>query len=69
MAKVKRLYRSGKNRIIAGICGGLGEYFDTDPTIVRLVWIILTLISLGVGILAYLIAWLIISKNPKHRWY
>jgi len=69
MAKVKILYRSGKNRIIAGICGGLGEYFDTDPTIVRLIWIILTLISLGVGILAYLFAWLIMSKNPKHKWY
>lgn len=69
MAKVKRLYRSGKNRIIAGICGGLGEYFDTDPTIVRLIWAIFTLISLGIGILAYLIAWLIIPRNPKHRWY
>lgn len=69
MAKVKRLYRSGKNRIFAGVCGGLGEYFDTDPTIVRLIWIILTLISFGVGILAYLIAWLIMPRNPKHRWY
>jgi len=68
MAKVKRLYRSGRNRVLVGICGGLGDYFDVDPTIVRLIWVILTLISFGMGILAYLIAWVIIPKNPKHRW-
>ncbi len=55
----KRLYRSNKNRILAGICGGLGEYFNIDPVIVRLVWIVLGLVY-GVGILAYLIAWLVI---------
>lgn len=69
MSKVKRLYRSGKNKILGGICGGLGDYFDMDPTLVRLIWIILTLISLGAGILAYLIAWVIMPKNPKHRWH
>ncbi len=67
--KVKKLYRSGKNRILAGVCGGLGDYFDVDPTIVRLAWIIFTLMSLGIGILAYLIAWIIIPRNPKHKWY
>lgn len=68
MAKVRKLHRSGKNKVLAGICGGLGDYFDVDPTIVRLIWVIFTLISFGVGVLAYIIGWVIIPKNPKHRW-
>ncbi|OGI12274.1 PspC domain-containing protein [Candidatus Micrarchaeota archaeon RBG_16_36_9] len=65
---VKRLYRSGKDRVLGGVCGGIGEYLDTDPTVIRLVWVILTLLSFGMGILAYLIAWVIIPKNPNHKW-
>lgn len=61
--EVKRLYRSKKNRIIAGICGGIGEYTGVDPVIIRLIWIVVTLITLGVGILAYLIAWLVIPER------
>ncbi|MBI4155221.1 PspC domain-containing protein [Candidatus Woesearchaeota archaeon] len=59
----KKLYRSSKNKIIFGICGGIGEYLDIDPTIIRLLWIIFTLLSLGVGILAYIIAAFIIPKK------
>jgi len=51
--------------MIAGICGGIAEYFDADPTIVRLIWAIATLISLGFGLLAYLIAWIIIPEKSK----
>lgn len=57
--KRKRLYRSSKNRIIAGICGGLGEYLKIDPTLIRLIWAF-SIIFLGFGILAYIIAWIII---------
>lgn len=63
----KRLYRSGKERILGGVCGGLGEYFDVDPTIVRLLWI-LFIFAFGTGILAYLVAWLIVPRNPHHKW-
>ena len=66
MKKRKRLYRSGKEKILGGVCGGLGDYFDVDPTIVRLLWILFSLFW-GVGILIYLIAWFIMPKNPKHR--
>lgn len=59
---IKRLYRSKKNRIIAGVCGGIGEYFNVDPTIIRLLWVILTLMG-GAGILAYIIAWIIIPEQ------
>jgi len=65
---VKRLYRSAKDRVLGGVCGGLGEYFNVDPTVVRLLWVIFTLVSLGMGILAYIIAWIIIPRNPKHKW-
>jgi phage shock protein C len=63
----KRLYRSGKERILGGVCGGIAEYFDVDPTIIRLVWI-LFIFGFGSGILAYIIAWIIIPRNPKHKW-
>jgi len=59
-----KLYRSTENKKIAGICGGLGEYFDIDPTIVRLIWIASVLIA-GTGLLAYLIAWMIIPEKSK----
>jgi len=62
MEQVKKLYRSKTNRIIAGVCGGLGEYFNIDPTIVRLIWILFSL-ALGAGIITYIIAWLIIPEK------
>jgi phage shock protein C len=62
MENPKKLYRSKNNRIIAGVCSGLGEYFNVDPTIVRLIWIIFTLLY-GVGLLGYLIAWLLVPES------
>jgi len=61
---MKRLYRSRKERMLGGICGGLGEHIDVDPTIIRLVWVVVTLLSLGTGIIVYLIAWIIIPESP-----
>lgn len=60
----KQLYRSRTNRKIAGVCGVLGEYMNLDPTVVRLIWVLLFFFA-GVGILAYLIAALIIPENPN----
>jgi len=65
--KTKRLYRSAKERILGGVCGGLGDYFDVDPTFIRLLWILFVL-AYGAGILAYLIVWFIVPRNPRHRW-
>ena len=59
----KRLYRSRRDVMIAGVCGGIAEYFDVDPTIVRLIAVVLVL-GWGSGLLAYLIAVLIIPINP-----
>jgi len=60
---MKRLYRSRTNRVIAGVCGGIAEYSNIDPTIVRLLWLLLSLIW-GSGIIAYIIAWIIIPEEP-----
>ena len=60
----KRLYRSRKNSVIAGVCGGLGEYFDIDPTIIRIIAVILALAK-GIGLLAYIIAWIIIPQRGE----
>ncbi len=61
----KRLYRSKKERILGGVCGGIAEYLDTDPTVVRLIWVLLIFFSMGGVILAYLIAWLIIPEKDN----
>ncbi len=57
----RRIYRS-RDRKIGGVCGGFAEYFNIDPTIIRLIWAIAVLVY-GTGLLAYLICWLII---PEH---
>ena len=44
-------------------CGGIGEYFGVDPTIVRLLWVLFTLISIGVGLVAYIVAWIIVPEE------
>ena len=62
---VKKLYRSRNDRILGGVCAGIGEYLDVDPTVVRLLWALFGLT--GFGILAYLFAWFIIPEKPKGR--
>ena len=59
----KRLYRSLENRMIAGVCGGIAEYMDLDPTIVRLAWVVMVF-GLGFGILEYIVAWIIVPERP-----
>ena len=59
----KRLYRSRNDRKLAGVCGGIAEYYGWDPTLVRVAWIVLTLLG-GSGILIYLIMWLVMPESP-----
>ena len=59
----KRLYKSTVDKKIAGVCGGVAEYFDLDPTIVRLIAVVLIL-GWGSGLLAYIIAALVMPNNP-----
>ncbi|WP_343206009.1 PspC domain-containing protein [Rhodanobacter sp. MP1X3] len=57
----KRLYRSRTNRTLAGVCAGIADYFGWDPTLVRIAWILLTLLG-GSGILIYVILWLVVPE-------
>jgi phage shock protein C len=63
----KKFYRSKRDRVIAGVCGGMAEYFDIDPIIVRLIALSLVL-SAGGGIIAYLIAWIAVPKEPEDQY-
>ncbi|MCI8586174.1 MAG: PspC domain-containing protein [Lachnospiraceae bacterium] len=54
--KNKRLTKSPSNRMVCGVCAGIGEYFDIDPTVIRLLWAILTVCGVGSGLLVYIIA-------------
>ena len=58
----KRLYRNQKDKIFAGVCAGVADYFNIDPVLVRLLWVIITLIW-GAGLLAYILAWIIVPKK------
>ena len=58
----KKLYRSRDDKFLAGVCGGLADYFNIDSNLIRILWIILILFK-GAGVLVYLIAWLIIPEE------
>lgn len=60
----KKLYRSTTDKKLAGVCAGLAKYFSIDVTLVRLIWAIVTLCTVGTGILAYIICALIIPEEP-----
>lgn len=62
----RHLVRSSTDRRMAGVCGGLADYFDVDPTIVRLTWVVVSIVPGAVifGVVAYLIAWFIIPQAP-----
>ena len=62
----KKLYRSKKNRMIAGVCAGLAEYFNIDPTVVRLIYILLTIFTaIAPFVIIYLIMWIIIPNQTE----
>ncbi len=61
----KKLYKSNSNKMLDGVCAGIAEYFDIDPTLIRLGWVVLTLAG-GSGILAYIICALVIPRKPEN---
>ncbi len=60
----KNLYRIREGRKIAGVCGGIADYLDVDPVVVRLIWLI-AILCCGIGALAYLIAWIVVPEEPQ----
>lgn len=61
----KKLYKSNSNKMIAGVCGGVAEYFGIDPTLIRLGWVLFCALG-GSGFLAYIIAAIIIPESPVY---
>jgi len=62
----KKLYKSSSDKVLAGVCGGMGEYFAVDSVIVRLLWVVFTLMG-GAGLIAYIIAAIIIPKDEAYN--
>ena len=64
----KRLFRSRPEARLAGVCGGIGVFFNLDPVLIRLAWVALTLMT-GVvpGLVAYVVAWIIVPQEPAPR--
>lgn len=62
--QVKKLYRAPKkDSMIGGVCAGIANYFEVDPTLIRLGWAFLTLMSFGAGVLAYIIFWIVVPRK------
>lgn len=59
----KKLFRLRTNKVVGGVCGGLGEYLGIDPVIIRIIWAALIFMH-GFGLIAYIIAWIIIPEEP-----
>jgi phage shock protein C len=61
----KTLYRTHQGRMVAGVCSGLGEYFGVDPNLIRVIFLVLTVFTAGVGVLIYLLAWIVIPEEGE----
>jgi phage shock protein PspC (stress-responsive transcriptional regulator) len=64
MSETRRLYRSRSDKILCGVCGGVASYVRVDPTIVRLLWVAITVLSPPLGLILYIVACLIIPEEP-----
>jgi len=63
----RRIYRSYESKMLGGVCGGLGEYFDIDPTVIRIIAIISLFVSGGMTFIAYIVAWMIIPMKDESK--
>jgi phage shock protein PspC (stress-responsive transcriptional regulator) len=63
MSSTRKLYRSRTNRKLAGVCGGLAQYFNTDATLIRVLFVVLALLG-GPGLVIYLVLWIVVPEEP-----
>lgn len=63
-AQVRKIYRSRRDRVIAGVCGGIAEYFNIDPVWVRIGWVLSVLLK-GLGLIAYVLCWILIPEKEE----
>ena len=62
----KKLYKIEQGRVFCGVCGGIGEYLNIDPTLVRLIWLLCSLASCGTGLVIYIVAAVIMPENDGY---
>jgi len=62
---MKRLYKSDTNKKVSGVCAGIADYFNLDPTLIRILWVVLTLCSVGLGLFAYVLCALIMPNQSS----
>ena len=63
------LYRSRRHRMLAGVCGGLADWLGWDPTMVRILYVVVSIVSAGFpGMLVYIILWIAMPEAPAERW-
>ncbi|UCE74434.1 MAG: PspC domain-containing protein [Methanomassiliicoccales archaeon] len=62
----RKLYRSTRDKWIAGVCGGIAERYNHDPTLIRILWIVLTIFAFPAGIIAYILLWIFVKKYPSY---
>jgi phage shock protein C len=64
MAETRKLYRNRSNRQVAGVCGGLAQYFNLDATLIRILFVVLAVLG-GSGLLLYVAMWIIVPNEPS----
>ena len=60
----RRLYRSGTDSVLGGVAGGVAEYLDADPSIVRVIWAILAIVTGGIFVVVYIVMWIVVPEGP-----
>ncbi|MCQ8894195.1 MAG: PspC domain-containing protein [Methanolinea sp.] len=60
---MKKLERPRRGRLLGGVCAGIGNSFDLDPVLVRILWVALTVVSIGIGIIVYIAAWILMPEE------
>ena len=62
---MKRLVRMKEGKLLGGVCGEMGNCFGLDPVIIRILWVVLTLLSIGIGVIVYIAAWLLMPEEGE----
>lgn len=63
--KDKKLCLSTENKIIAGVCGGMAEYFNVDPTLIRIIWVLILILGHGMPVVVYVVCWAIMPLSEQ----
>lgn len=63
---MNHLMRIREGKILGGVCGGLGKYFDIDPVLIRILWVVLSCVSVGIGVVVYIAAWILMPEEEEN---